>query len=339
MTSTSLHVSTPTLADIKVNNTLDSPSAGAYPPTPLTPHSTNSATTSRVDLPSSSAPNNGTHPDAATDMADADEPTAGQDVGEPLYVPLDKPAASSDPSDMSPQDLTPRPAPHTQDDQAPPHEGGRHGAGDGKEENEAGDGIGNGLGTLGIVCAPPAVLPPSPPLTVADPREEPEGLQTSTTAISLSNFAQLGSQQPPHIQTQDLDTVPPPMREEDISNWRASMGRPGTSKGENSGSGGVVGGEGLPKVEIVNEDGDGDGASDGEYDPYDLGYSPATPDGPSATSPSSQLRREAFDHPLKLDVHPPSPPPWELIQPPGSAGTVIAQRRGDADSHRGPKSS
>lgn len=336
MTSTSLHVSTPTLADIKVNNTLDSPSAGAYPPTPLTPHSTNSATTSRVDLPSGSAPNNGTHPDAATDMLDSNGSMAGLGVGEPTYVPLDKPAASSDPSDMSPQDLTPRPASRTQDDQAPPHEDGQRGTGDGKEENEAGDGIGKGLGMVGIVCAPPAVLPPSPPLTVADPREEPE---TSAAAAPLSSFAQFASQQPPHIQTQDLGTVPPPMREEDISNWRASMGEPSTSKGENSGIGGVVGEEGPPKVEVIDEDGDGDGASDGEYDPYDLGYSPATPDGPSATSPSSQLRREAFDHPLKLDAIPPSPPPWEVIQPPDSAGTVIAQRRGDADSHRGPKSS
>lgn len=166
---------------------------------------------------------------------------------------------------------------------------------------------------LGLKCAPPDVLPPSPPLTVADPREDSE-LEEEHPAASSSS-----------AQRQDITFAPPRMREEDITDWRASMHKDGEDE----------------------EEGRLDGAGDGEYDPYDLGYSPevspATPVGPSvhamhASSTQDRLKAqggllEAPDHPLQLDVHPPSPPLWELIPPPETNGLSRTQTRVNPSSN------
>ncbi|THG94716.1 hypothetical protein EW026_g6809 [Hermanssonia centrifuga] len=169
------------------------------------------------------------------------------------------------------------------------------------------EGEGSQLQRLGLKCMPPAVLPPSPPLTVVDSRDEPEGSANSKAS---------GSALPT-----ELRATSPPMGEKDIADWRVSMG-------------------GDEQDERDHQD-----QAEDEYDPYDLGYStgvtPVTPVGPSAhrlrhstedgtieemseDMPSMQSARnqEAHDHPLRLDVHPPSPLPWEVINPPDiNAGT------------------
>lgn len=120
--------------------------------------------------------------------------------------------------------------------------------------------------------APPDTLPPSPPLTEIDGRDEDESKQTpdhsSKTATHLA--------------------------EEDITNWQASV--------------------------------DGRDAS---YHESDLGYSTGNEVTPiDGRAPSTRLGGMGHDreddssaaqevlHPLRFDVHPPSPPLWEVIQPP-----------------------
>ncbi len=158
---------------------------------------------------------------------------------------------------------------------------------------------------LGLKCAPPDMLPPSPPLTVADAREEP-GQEDDLHAASSSSAKPRGT-----------DAALPHMREEDITEWRVS----------------VHGGR-------EEEEDDLNAAQDGEYDPYDLGYSPVTPVGPSAHRTAAAVAleemakgrnnlREVEEHPLRFDVHPPpSPPPWEVISPPATNGVSHAQTKG-----------
>lgn len=119
--------------------------------------------------------------------------------------------------------------------------------------------------------APPDTLPPSPPLTEIEGREEDEAKPT------------------PHLPSNSASHLP----EEDITNWQSSV----------------------------------DGG-DGSYHEDDLGYSTGnevTPtDGPSSARPEGVSHgRESMSsaaqdvlHPLRFDVHPPSPPLWEVIQPP-----------------------
>ncbi|TCD71464.1 hypothetical protein EIP91_010170 [Steccherinum ochraceum] len=118
--------------------------------------------------------------------------------------------------------------------------------------------------------APPDTLPPSPPLTEMEGKDEDE--------------AKAASQHLP---------------EEDITNWQSSV----------------------------------DGR-DGSYHESDLGYStgnevsPVDARGPSARQLgvpqdgdfASSAPQEVV-HPLRLDVHPPSPPLWEVIQPPQDNNT------------------
>lgn len=158
-------------------------------------------------------------------------------------------------------------------------------------------------GFLGLQCAPPDVLPPSPPLTVADTRDGAEVDGGAPAAASHS------------AQPLGVTTAPPHMREEDITNWRASMGE----------------GEKHREEELEEE---AEGEMEGEYDPYDLGYSPVTPVQPSAitgprmeeTKAQSPNARRTDDHPLRLDVSPPSPPPWEVISPPSTSEHVRVGR-------------
>ncbi|KAJ3551180.1 hypothetical protein NM688_g4858 [Phlebia brevispora] len=245
------------------------------PPTPLTPRSTiNSAISSRAQLSEES-----TYPPAT----------------KPSLL-LDHPSRRSL-SDMPDEYLQDKPAAFIYDGSL-----GQEGKG-GSDQSQT-----TQMSMLGLKCAPPDVLPPSPPLTVADPRDE-SGADEDLHAAS-SSFAE----------QQGVSSAPPRMREEDITEWRASM-----HKGD----------------EDDDEVGDLDGPMDEEYDPYDLGYSseatPATPVGPSARTGgpfmgsdeklTTQKRlREAADHPLRLDVHPPpSPPPWEVIQPPEVSVTLPSQ--------------
>lgn len=159
-------------------------------------------------------------------------------------------------------------------------------------------------GLLGFQCAPPNVLPPSPPLTVAETRDgiEPEG---GPAAVSS-----------PQLLT--VTTVPPHMREEDITNWRASMGAE----------------EKHREVDVEEQEEEEERELEGEYDPYDLGYSPVTPVHPSSNADAAveeaksrpQNTRQVSDHPLRFDVHPPSPLPWEAISPPSSNENIRLDR-------------
>ena len=66
---------------------------------------------------------------------------------------------------------------------------------------------------LGLQCATPLVmLPPSPPLTVADPREGAESEASISAVIGTS------------AQPQNVAITPPNMQEEDVTNWRVAMG-------------------------------------------------------------------------------------------------------------------
>ncbi|KAI0344237.1 hypothetical protein BDW22DRAFT_1145030 [Trametopsis cervina] len=143
-------------------------------------------------------------------------------------------------------------------------------------------------------------LPPSPPLTVIDTREGVEG-EASTSAAAATSLEQL----------QNVATSSPPtMQEEDITNWRASMGA-----GEET------------RREVLEEEDEGE--LEGDYDPYDLGYSPITPVSPSGPGGGEGSRtaaaRQTTEHPLRFDISPPSPPPWEVISPPGNRNGAAEQ--------------
>lgn len=181
-----------------------------------------------------------------------------------------------------------------------------------EDTNEAGPST---TGLLGFQCAPPTVLPPSPPLTVADTRDGNEAEGVASAAASSS------------AQPANVTSGPPNMREEDITNWRASMLGRERGREEN------VGREAEREFE-------------GEYDPYDLGYSPVTPVGPSANTgvlggeaqSRSLASRQITDHPLRFDVHPPSPPPWEVISPSGASENVrTGQLDGTLRGYNAPK--
>ena len=142
---------------------------------------------------------------------------------------------------------------------------------------------------LGLQCAtPPVMLPPSPPLTVADPREGAESEASISAVIGSS------------AQPQNVAITPPNMQEEDVTNWRVSMG----------------GEQAEVRREVLEEETEGE--LEGEYDPYDLGYSPVTPVAPSGlpASRNAEGSRVTSDHPLRFAGKTPSPPPWELIDPP-----------------------
>ena len=228
------------------------------PPTPLTPRTLNSAMSSRAHLPE-----DGTNP--AITQTSPSEPTsseAGPDMPAPSDIPL---ASSGDngPTIVAPTAKKPAEKPLSQGP------------------------------LLGLKCTPPDVLPPSPPLTVAEPRDESDSEEDPVKAAGA--------------QSQQHGDAPAPsgMREEDITEWRIS----------------------------VHKEEDEDAHSplgDGEYDPYDLGYSPdptpITPVGHSGhaggptTNPQSNVLHATPNHPLQFDIHAPSPPPWELIDPPEEAG-------------------
>jgi hypothetical protein len=143
---------------------------------------------------------------------------------------------------------------------------------------------------LGLQCAPPVILPPSPPLTVSDPRDVPEP-EANMPAVSSSS-----------TQPQSMAVSPPTLQEEDITSWRVSMG----------------GGEETRREVLEEEVEDG---LEGDYDPYDLGYSPVTPVSPSGLSGRRASRTSrTSDHPLRFNISAPSPPPWEIIGPPENGG-------------------
>ena len=239
------------------------------PPTPLTPQTSNSAMSSRAQLSEDST-----------------------------YPPV--PQTSLSPDLSSRKSLSDMPEAHTVSESSKPVQDGS------SEQDRQDDGAQTvEMPMLGLKCAPPDVLPPSPPLTVADAREEP-GQEGDIHAASSSSA-------PPR----DTGAALPHMREGDITEWRASVH--GTREEE-------------------DED-DLDAPLDEDYDPYDLGYSPETPVGPSANRagvtmgqgkiPGQSVLREAEDHPLKFEAHPPpSPPPWEVIPPPATNGALRGQGKG-----------
>lgn len=283
--STSLHVETPKLADIK-------PSA-TYPPTPVTPYSHNSATSSRLDLPPPPLPEGR---DLIKPAEDEEQPTTSDT------------SAKIDRKDSATDIMSPEGGLRVAVDQA------RHADLQKGEKEKGNEVLAGRVGMPGIVCAPPEILPPSPPLTVADSREELEVGSSTLSGVAGSSAQHRSSRVPP-----------PSMREEDITSWRASMHEGvGESAGRRRDDGEGTGAEEEEGEEEVN----------GEYDPYDLGYSPETPVGPSharmpttPTGASSQQKRDIVDHPLRLDIHPPSPPPWEVFQPPDSIENVLAETR------------
>ena len=249
--ATSLHVETPTLADVK----------STYPPTPVTARSRHSATSSRSDLP-------------APPMPEPPLPTKSAAEHAPIAL---APTEHSSPSSPDMED-----AGHATVDQ------GRH------EGGLPDDRVAPRITIPGIVCAPPDILPPSPPLTVADTREDHEPAAGSSSLQELTTTSQSAAE------------VPPPMREEDITSWRASMS-----------------GETAEKQRELEAEEEAEEAQ-GEYDPYDLGYSPETPIGPSHARalgmPTGAVSlQQALDHPLGSTDPPSTPPIWELIPPPQSA--------------------
>lgn len=85
----------------------------------------------------------------------------------------------------------------------------------------------------------------------------------------------------------------------------------------------------LPEEDITNWQSSVDGR-DGSYHESDLGYSTGNevspvdargsgmprPEGVSRDANSASPAPQEIVHPLRLDIHPPSPPLWEVIQPP-----------------------
>lgn len=250
----SLHVETPTLADVK----------STYPPTPVTARSRHSATSSRSDLPAPPMP----EPPLPTNAAAEHAPTA--------IAPTEHPSPSSPGM---------KDAGHAAVDQGP-YEGGLQD-----------DRVAPRISIPGIVCAPPNILPPSPPLTVADAREDHESAAGGSSSQLATNSQSAAA------------GAPPPMREEDITSWRVSM------------SGGTAEKQRELRAQDEAEE------TPGEYDPYDLGYSPETPIGPShARAPGmpagAASLQQTLEHPLRSTGNPQTPPLWEVISPPQSAPGV-----------------
>ncbi|KAH8101443.1 Golgin subfamily A member 7/ERF4 family-domain-containing protein [Cristinia sonorae] len=145
-----------------------------------------------------------------------------------------------------------------------------------KGENGYGHSQGQEIELPEMGVAPPDTLPPSPPLTEEVDARDEDNAKQTSPG--------------------NLSEHPSDLQEQDITNWQSSV----------------------------------DGR-DGSYHEDDLGYSTGnevTPiDGPGFTprtegvsharqvSTSSSAPPEA-SHPLRFDVHPPSPPLWEVIQPP-----------------------
>lgn len=277
--SAALHVETPTLADVK--------SSATYPPTPVTTHSQHSATSSRLDLPAPPLP----EPPLPTNLLTKQEETSASDTSA-------QPAEGDYLSSSSP------PMPR-EEAQSSVVDQGLHEEGQPSTGKRGNEGLTVRIDLPGMVCAPPDILPPSPPLTLADTRDEAEAGSSTL--------------QGPAGPSPSASAAPSAMREEDITNWRASM-----NKDKDDGE--------EEKQRELEED-DEVGEMNGEYDPYDLGYSPETPVGPSPlhartpTIPSgavSPQRKDALDHPLRLNVNPPTPPLWETIGPPESMESALA---------------
>lgn len=129
-----------------------------------------------------------------------------------------------------------------------------------------------------IVFTPIDTLPPSPPLTDNEGREEEKGVTPQEPSPALRSPA------------------------EDSQNWHSSADE-----------------------------------REGSYHEDDLGYSTEVSPVESQGRPGLEaaLRgvlenglppsptRNFPDHPLRLDVHPPSPPPWETIEPPESNNGIL----------------
>lgn len=128
-----------------------------------------------------------------------------------------------------------------------------------------------------MTVSPPAILPPSPPLT--------------------ANGSQLDEKEVAREDRGEDSRIP---EEEDIATWRSS--------------------------------------ADGSYHEDDLGYATTTAEptpidrangfGSHSRRPSGEHSTQLdFQHPLRLDVHPPSPPPWELVEPPETNNSHISPSR------------
>ncbi|THH30399.1 hypothetical protein EUX98_g3809 [Antrodiella citrinella] len=122
--------------------------------------------------------------------------------------------------------------------------------------------------------APPDTLPPSPPLTEIEGRDEDEAKPASV------------SQPPPKPGSH--------LPEEDITNWQSSVdGRDGSYHEDDLGY--------STGNEVTPIDGHGFGTR---------------PEGVVRDRQSESSAAQDILHPLRFDVHPPSPPLWEVIQPP-----------------------
>ena len=300
--SSSLHVETPTLADVKASAT--------YPPTPVTTHSQHSATSSRFDLPAPPPlPEAPTPTKSPTHQEESSASATSAPVSESITISNDDEANTS----AALSSLSPSMPAGPVDQGRVLHEGAQSSTG--KKGNE-------GL-TVRIDVALPGVpldhvhvLPPSPPLTLTDARDEPEAAATLSLPPAPAAAA---------APSLSASVAPSVMREEDITNWRVSMDKSEEDREQEEGK--------KEKGELELEEDDEVGEMNGEYDPYDLGYSPETPVGPSAVqtrTPATSAgafsvqRKDALDHPLRSTVNPPTPPLWETIDPPESMEGALA---------------
>ncbi|KAI0706204.1 Golgin subfamily A member 7/ERF4 family-domain-containing protein [Cytidiella melzeri] len=261
--STSLHVQTPPLGDIKPST--------ISPPSPLTPASTISTMASVLLRGTSHRSDGAASPSSLTEDDEV--------------------------IDISSPDIPHRDIVH---EEATPHQQERAFA-DHSDVRENGP---SSAALLGLQCAAPVILPPSPPLTVVDPREGADPEPSMSAAVAASGSVQ---------QPQNVAVSQTHMQEEDITNWRTS----------------IRGGE-ETRRDVLEEETEGD--LEGEYDPYDLGYSPVTPVSPSGlgggrTGEASRTLaiRQTSDHPLRHNASVPDPLPWEAIDPPEARSRVANQ--------------
>ena len=170
--SASLHVQTPKPGDIKPST--------IFPPSPLTPQSNISLMSSRVELP--------------TDPARPSQQLSTISTSTDDQI-IDISAQNGLQGDTGHEESSHDPAGGLLTDQRDTlHQGGPGSA-----------------AFLGLQCPLTNVLPPSPPLTVADTRDGVEPDAATSTAVGHS------------AQPSSVTTGPLHMREEDITNWRASM--------------------------------------------------------------------------------------------------------------------
>ncbi|KAI0077409.1 hypothetical protein K474DRAFT_1084824 [Panus rudis PR-1116 ss-1] len=183
-------------------------------------------------------------------------------------------------------------------EEAPAHEE-RERMGSGEAESSA---AGGKPPRAEMTVAPPNVLPPSPPLTEIEEHERASGERRAST----SSLGALDRRKREKGKMQQSSHMP----EEDITNWRTSVydAERGSYHEDDLG------------WETTNE------ATPVDNAPPGIAGSSARPGGASQdrlSVPSTSDREPV--HPLRLDIHPPSPPPWEVIPPPETNNSHLSR--------------